>query len=595
MAHPRFMPSSLRSRIAVAYAALMILCVGALSLYLAEVGQDAYMATLRQGVEGQARLVAVAARPYLSQHRPPSEIDALAKQLGREAGVRVTIIDGNGVVLGDSEHDPLTMENHALRPEVQSALRGNSGEAQRQSATMGYDTLYVAAPIEDGGKPMGVARVALPLAAVQQASRGITSTIALGGVVATVLAILLGLAVARGITGSVEELTSVASRVAEGELDQRVGDYSSDEVGTLARVFDLMADRLQSTIKAISSERNTLATVLTTMADGTLIVDQRGKVVQANRSAASILGCSISSMEGKSYVEVLRDYELSAVLQRCLRQSTPESGAVEVEPGRRFVRIMATPLKGKHEGVLALLQDLTEIRRVETVRRDFVTNVSHELRTPLASLKALVETLEEGAIGEPEVARDFLSKMHVELDGLTQMVTELLELSRIESGKATLSTKPLDVAPLVQEAADRLMAQADRAGLRLSAQLPPQLPKVMAHRERIQQVLVNLIHNAIKFTPVDGEITVGARQEGDWILISVADTGVGISPENLPRIFERFYKADRSRSGGGTGLGLAIAKHVVEAHGGRIWAESIEGRGSTFTFSLPLAPKDPGD
>ncbi|MHB0870287.1 MAG: sensor histidine kinase, partial [Chloroflexota bacterium] len=261
----------------------------------------------------------------------------------------------------------------------------------------------------------------------------------------------------------------------------------------------------------------------------------------------------------------------------------------EVGPSRKFLRIVATPLRRGQEGALALLQDLTEIRRMETVRRDFVANVSHELRTPLASLKALVETLEEGASAEPEVARDFLSKMHVEVDGLAQMVTELLELSRIESSRVALSFEPEELEPLVRGAADRLAAQADRASLKLSVQLPADLPRVAANRERIQQVLVNLIHNAIKFTPAGGEIVVGALRRGDQVHIWVADTGVGITPDALPRIFERFYKADRSRSGGGTGLGLAIARHVVEAHGGRIWAESIEGKGSTFTLSLPVA------
>ncbi|MHB8992511.1 MAG: ATP-binding protein [Chloroflexota bacterium] len=585
----RFPLGSLRARIALTFAALMILCVGALSLYLVEVGQGSYLGALHQGVEGQAKLVSVAMRPYLLESRSPQEIDALTKGLGRETGVRVTIIDRSGVVLGDSEHDPATMENHGQRPEVRTALEIGNGESRRRSATVGYDTLYVAVPITEGNRVLGIARVALPLSEINQATEGIARAIGLGGLVAIALAVGLALLIARSVVGPVEELTRAAGRMAEGDLDQRVGVYSRDEVGRLSRVFDLMADRLQSTIKTISSERNTLATVLSTMADGILIVDRKGRVVQTNRAAATLLGAPTPTMEGKTFVEVLRDHELSAVLERCLREATPSSGTAEVGPSRRFLRIVATPLRRGQEGALALLQDLTEIRRMETVRRDFVANVSHELRTPLASLKALVETLEEGAIAEPEVARDFLSKMHVEVDGLAQMVTELLELSRIESSRVALSFEPEELEPLVRGAADRLAAQADRASLKLSVQLPADLPRVAANRERIQQVLVNLIHNAIKFTPAGGEIVVGALRRGDQVHIWVADTGVGITPDALPRIFERFYKADRSRSGGGTGLGLAIARHVVEAHGGRIWAESIEGKGSTFTLSLPVA------
>ncbi|MHB1160530.1 MAG: ATP-binding protein [Chloroflexota bacterium] len=585
----RFPLGSLRARIALTFAALMILCVGALSLYLVEVGQGSYLGALHQGVEGQAKLVSVAMRPYLLESRSPQEIDALTKGLGLETGVRVTIIDRSGVVLGDSEHDPATMENHGQRPEVRTALEIGNGESRRRSATVGYDTLYVAVPITEGNRVLGIARVALPLSEINQATEGIARAIGLGGLVAIALAVGLALLIARSVVGPVEELTRAAGRMAEGDLDQRVGVYSRDEVGRLSRVFDLMADRLQSTIKTISSERNTLATVLSTMADGILIVDRKGRVVQTNRAAATLLGAPTPTMEGKTFVEVLRDHELSAVLERCLREATPSSGTAEVGPSRRFLRIVATPLRRGQEGALALLQDLTEIRRMETVRRDFVANVSHELRTPLASLKALVETLEEGAIAEPEVARDFLSKMHVEVDGLAQMVTELLELSRIESSRVALSFEPEELEPLVRGAADRLAAQADRASLKLSVQLPADLPRVAANRERIQQVLVNLIHNAIKFTPAGGEIVVGALRRGDQVHIWVADTGVGITPDALPRIFERFYKADRSRSGGGTGLGLAIARHVVEAHGGRIWAESIEGKGSTFTLSLPVA------
>lgn len=579
---------SLRARIALTFAALMILCVGALSLYLMEVGQGSYLDTLHQGVEGQAKLVSVAMRPYLLESRSPQEIDALTKGLGRETGIRVTIIDRSGVVLGDSEHDPATMENHGQRPEVRAALEIGNGESRRRSDTVGYETLYVAVPITEGDRVLGIARVALPIAEINQATEGIARAIGLGGLVAIALAVGLALLIARSVVGPVEELTRAAGRMAEGDLDQRVGVYSRDEVGRLSRAFDLMADRLQSTIRTISSERNTLSTVLSTMADGILIVDRKGRVVQANRAAAALLGAPAPAMEGRSFVEVLRDHELSTVLERCLREAAPSSGTAEVGPSRRFLRIVATPLQKGQEGALALLQDLTEIRRMETVRRDFVANVSHELRTPLASLKALVETLEDGAIVEPEAARDFLSKMHVEVDGLAQMVTELLELSRIESSRVALSFEPEEVEPLVRGAVDRLAAQADRASLKLSVQLPADLPRVSADRERIQQVLVNLIHNAIKFTPTGGEIVVGALRRGDQVHVWVADTGVGIPPDALPRIFERFYKADRSRSGGGTGLGLAIARHVVEAHGGRIWAESAEGKGSTFTFSLPV-------
>ena len=241
------------------------------------------------------------------------------------------------------------------------------------------------------------------------------------------------------------------------------------------------------------------------------------------------------------------------------------------------------------EGYLVILQDLTRVRRLETVRRDFISNISHELRTPLAGLKALVDTLRGGAIKDRPAAKRFLKRMDAEVDALTQMVEELLELSRIESGQAPLRLVPTPVAEIVIPPVDRLRPQAERAGLELTVLLPPELPQVLADAERARLVLTNLLHNAVKFTPPGGRIVTAARSQVESIVFSIQDTGVGIPAEDLPRIFERFYKADRARSGGGTGLGLAIAKHIVQGHGGRIWAESIEGQGSTLYFTLPVA------
>jgi two-component system phosphate regulon sensor histidine kinase PhoR len=241
------------------------------------------------------------------------------------------------------------------------------------------------------------------------------------------------------------------------------------------------------------------------------------------------------------------------------------------------------------EGYLVILQDLTRVRRLETVRRDFISNISHELRTPLAGLKALVDTLRGGAIKDRSAAKRFLKRMDIEVDTLTQMVEELLELSRIESGQAPLHLAPTSVAELVIPPVDRLRPQAERAGLKITVLLPPELPPVVADPDRARLVLTNLVHNAVKFTPPGGVITVATQPAGDEVILSVQDTGVGIPADDLSRIFERFYKADRARSGGGTGLGLAIAKHIVQGHGGRIWAESVEGQGSTFHFTLPVA------
>lgn len=277
---------------------------------------------------------------------------------------------------------------------------------------------------------------------------------------------------------------------------------------------------------------------------------------------------------------------------RCRDVGAEQSATVEMPTGQ-YVRIIVTPLlKHSRSGYLVLLQDLTQVRRLQTVRQDFVSNVSHELRTPLASLHALVETLRDGAIDDPPAAARFLDRMEVELDALTQMVEELLELSRIESGHLPLQMKPVPVRDVVMPAVDRLRAQAERNNVTLDIQIADDLPPALADLPRMHQVVTNIVHNAIKFSPGGGDVVIRAEAKPSCVEVTVRDTGIGISREELPRVFERFYKTDRSRALGGTGLGLAIAKHIVQAHGGRIWAESVEGKGSLFGFTLLLA-EDP--
>jgi two-component system phosphate regulon sensor histidine kinase PhoR len=309
-----------------------------------------------------------------------------------------------------------------------------------------------------------------------------------------------------------------------------------------------------------------------------------------NAAAARLLDTSEEQALGRSFAQVAPYHPLIELWKECREQSEEQVGTVEVSLQDLFLQAIVTPFEeADTEGYLVILQDLTRIRRLETVRRDFISNISHELRTPLAGLKALVDTLRGGAIKDRPTAKRFLKRMDAEVDTLTQMVEELLELSRIESGLAPLRLASTPIAEVVIPPVERLRPQAERAGLEFTVRPLAEEPQVLADAERARQVLTNLVHNAIKFTPPGGRVTIAARPSADEVVISVRDTGVGIPVEDLPRIFERFYKADQARSGGGTGLGLAIAKHVVQGHGGRIWAESVEGEGSTFYFTLPVA------
>lgn len=333
------------------------------------------------------------------------------------------------------------------------------------------------------------------------------------------------------------------------------------------------------------------------MTDGVLIADAEGRIQLANPAAEKLLGEG-TGLPGRSVTVALRHHQLVEAWRKCQQLGETQIEMVELPASRQFIQIVAIPDR-QTGGSLLVVQDLTRMRHLETVRRDFISNVSHELRTPLASLKALTETLQEGALEDPSAARRFLGRIQTEVDALTQMAGELLELSRIESGQVPLELKAISPSKLIQSAAERMKMQAERAGLSLRVDCPPDLPNIRADLPRLEQVLVNLIHNAVKFTPPGGEITLtaalaplsssGRGNGGEGICFRVDDTGSGIPADDLPRIFERFYRVDRSRSGGGTGLGLSISRHLVEAHGGRIWAESVEGRGSSFYFTIPLA------
>jgi two-component system phosphate regulon sensor histidine kinase PhoR len=307
-----------------------------------------------------------------------------------------------------------------------------------------------------------------------------------------------------------------------------------------------------------------------------------------NLAAENLFGIRSEQALGQSFVQVVRHHQLVELWENARETGEEQVAAYEFGPHQVFLQVIAIPFDVTLQGnVLLVLQDLTRLRRLETVRRDFLSNISHELRTPLASLRALVETLLEGGLEDQPAARRFLGQMETEVDSLTQMVQELLELTRIESGRVPLQLENIAPGDLLRSAVERLQLQAERAGLEITLDSPDDLPPVLADPQRLEQVLVNLLHNAIKFTPSGGEIRLAAEIRDNDILFTVADTGVGIPADELPRIFERFYKTDRARSGRGTGLGLAIARHLVQAHGGQIWGESVEGAGSTFYFRIP--------
>jgi two-component system phosphate regulon sensor histidine kinase PhoR len=596
-----------RWRTAFSYAVAILLVMAALTFFLNRQASSIYTANTVDQFAEQAKFTA--ANPALATAWAQGEptLAALLKQWSAILGGHATAILADGTIVADSHVNAQQLENSGKLPEVRDALDTGQGRSIRDDEVLQGQAFFVAFLVHLQNGQTGMLRWAFPLQPLETSLSRFRNAFFWYSFIATLLIIGLMVFQAERAAYTVRHLTELVERITQGDLNARIHSFSTGEIGQLARAFNLMANRLQKQIGKRAREKDRLNTVLNVMTDGVLILNKHGRVRLINPAAAHILQVPEPSETLRTFVQVVRDHRIVEVWNRCQQNGQEESATVELE-GDRFIRIVVTPLfkSGSpttgERGHLVIIQDLTRLHQLQTVRQDFVSNISHELRTPLASLRALVDTLNDGALDDPPAAQRFLLRMEVEVDALTQMVQELLELSRIESGKVPLVLRSTPVMQAIAPAAERLGLQAERADIALTIDLPTDLPNLMVDADRIQQVVTNLVHNAIKFTPAGGWINIAAQSDADaeMVTIRIKDSGVGIAADDLTRIFERFYKADRSRSGarlsaragdrttGGTGLGLAIAKHIVQAHGGRIWVESVVGKGSTFYFSLPI-------
>ena len=432
---------------------------------------------------------------------------------------------------------------------------------------------------------LGVLAAAAAVAAAILAASGATPAAVSLGLVAAVLSVAGALSARRAVQSNLE-VTAAARKISTGDLAARSA--LIDDAGT-SGAFNEMAAVVEALVEGRGHEGARLVAALNSIGDAVVAVDLAGTVVFANTAATQAFGGSGSGLEGNPFVWMLADEQVLEALRSSREEGRREVRLIE-RSGKQYFQVTTAPiLDGGAWAALVVFHDITDVRRVEAMRRDFVANVSHELRTPLAAVKSVIETLQSGALEDPEVARDFLDRADTEVDRLVRMVEELLELSRIESGDSPLVAVPLDIGRVVRDAAGRLRPQAEKQGLELDVDVGPDLPMVQGDAEHLERVVVNLVHNALKFTPSGGSVVVRAAAANGAVRVEVSDTGAGILPEDLTRVFERFYKADRSRESGGTGLGLAVARHTVEAHGGTIEAASKPGKGSTFAFTLPPA------
>jgi two-component system phosphate regulon sensor histidine kinase PhoR len=588
------MKPSIYWKITIPFILLFVAGMCILGFYMVNATRNTEIDHLETELANEARLVAQISEPSFADPGKQSDLDSIAKTTGGEILARVTIIAIDGTVLGDSEHDPLTMENHATRPEVAAALSSGASESIRYSATLHESMMYVAVPITEQGQVVGVARVALPLTTVQSS---INSSVVIIVSVIAVIAIMVVLAAALIgglITRPVRQITEAAEGIAAGKLDQQISVRTSDEIGRLGHAFNEMSLSLKNTMATIMDERSKLATILSNLTDGVVMTDSDTKIMLANPAAERLFSFEEPKVTGHPLIESILDHEVDNTVKKCLQTNTEKTIQLDLASGK-FLRIIAVPVTvSGAKAALILFQDLTELRNLQTMRRELIGNLSHELRTPIAGIKVMVETLKSAATKDKKASADFLARIDDEVDRLTQMVSELTELSRIETGRAELKMSPTDLNLLIGEIITQMKPLVEKQRITVGTDLYAELPLVEADKERIRNTIVNLVHNSIKFTKPGGKIGLSTRVEGNFAIVSVSDTGIGIPEDALPHVFERFYKADKSRSKDGSGLGLAIAKHIVQAHGGRIWAQSEEGKGSTFSFTLPVKSKTSG-
>ena len=574
----------IRWRIALPYLILLMLSMAVFTAFVVNtIHQQELDRWQSQSLE-TAQSFALQTAGFFNQ---PGEVEALSEFAQSQADIydfEITFLNLDGVIVASSLPTDLWPQNPLRMLGVGQALAEGQGFGQMDRS------LGTALAIKDAsGQPLGLVQLQIP-ASYYQSNFNPVLLDSLAVIVMSLAGMILIALFVRDLSlKPMATLTIAAQQMSMGNFNNLDFPENPQDFAEVSEALETMADNLGTQINALTSERAKLSAVLNQMTDGVLIVDADGKVQLLNPAAERLFEISETAALDRSVVEVMRYHQL-VELWRKAKSGERESITLEIGPQHLFLQVVATPLKTALPGsTMLLLQDLTQMRRLETVRRDFISNVSHELRTPLASLKALAETLQEGALEDPPAARRFIIRMETEIDNLTQLVNELLELSRIESGKVPLSFHRITPYDLLKPATERMSLQVERAGLELIVDCQVDLPAVFADPGRITQVLINLIHNAVKFTPPGGKITVSAYQDGDHIVFFVRDTGVGIAAKDLNRIFERFYKADRARAGGGTGLGLSIARHMIESHGGYIWAESEEQVGSTFYFTLPIA------
>lgn len=585
---------SFKTKLILSYVLVTIIPIGLIAFFLDRNLEDKSIHEIESSLVSRALLIEDQISAQSLKDGDVAVLDALAKRLGPKAKCRVTIIDRQGKVLADSEKprkNAQEMENHLNRPEVRAAADGNTGLNMRYSETLKMDMLYAALPIRDKSAVIGIIRVAIPLGYVRNILLNIRKTVSVGAIFAIILAFILGTIVAGKTMRPVNRMIYASRKFSEGDFSRRVAPGVDDEIGELADTFNKMAGDIENKIGQIRTQNQKLEGLFNSMAEGVIVIDRGRRLVSVNPTIERIFGISKKDIQGKIFLDAIRNNDIAKIVEDVLSKGKAVSIDLElVYPVRGAFEMNAVPIfdGDKMGGCLAVIHDITEIKRLETVRKDFIANISHELKTPLTSIKGFVETLLDGGLDDRENNYQFLKIIQEHANRLDGLVSDLLILSHLESKEIALEKRPFDLKELTDGLIQGFKSQLMKKNIRISNELPAGL-RVTADRSKIDQVMTNLIDNAIKFNKESGLVRIFGDFSRGNTKIFIEDSGTGIPERDIPRIFERFYRVDKARSRdlGGTGLGLSIVKHIVELHGGTVGVESAEGLGSKFWFILP--------
>ena len=545
----------------------------------------------------RAHLAAGSVLFYLG-HDDLAGLEAFCREAEKKSATRLTVIAADGKVLADSDEDPVRMENHNDRPEIIAALAGKVLPSLRFSQTLQQNLMYVAIPLEDQGKRRGVLRAAIPVTAMDKALSAIYQKIIWGCVVVALLAALVAWFIARRISKPLEQMKLGAERFSRGDFTGRMREQGAEEVATLARALNEMATQLDSRIQTIVSQHSQLQAVFASMVEGVITVDTEERILEVNQAGAQLLNVDPEKIKGKSILLAVRNTHLQNFVKNALACAVPMEGEFSSRMGadgkEKYFYAHGARLQdeqGRITGALIVINDVTNLRRLESIRRDFVANVSHELKTPITSIEGFAETLLDGALDEPESARRFVEIISKQASRLHAIVEDLLALSRVEqeAKREEIVLQELPIAEVLQSAIQACRPRAEQENMAISLACAPTITAGI-NPALFEQAVVNLLDNAVKYSGKGSTIRVEAEKQPGEVLIRVCDNGVGIASQDLSRIFERFYRVDKARSAklGGTGLGLSIVKHIVQAHHGHISVESSPAKGSIFTLHLPV-------